>query len=86
MHVSVALESVMPWVMGDSVFLRPGRSRSGLRPSLVPGAQGLRGRQFFLLRSLPAPSGPAAAPGCLSSSLPPSIAPGRFATFFFSSV
>ena len=36
---------------------------------------------FLLLRSLPAPCGPDEILGRFSSSLPPSFAPGRFATF-----
>ncbi len=38
----------------------------------------------FLLRSLLAPFGLVASSGCLSSSLPPSFASGRSATFFSS--
>lgn len=82
MHVSVALESVMPWVMGDSVFLRPGRSRSGLRPSLVPGAQGLRGRQFFFVAEPSGALGPGCSPG-VSLLLPPSLhCPGTLRNIF----
>jgi hypothetical protein len=41
------------------------------------------GLKICLLRSLPAPHGPVVLSGCLSSSLPPSITSGRFATFFY---
>jgi hypothetical protein len=56
---------------------RPGNSLG--RSRVLMGFQNTR----FSLRSLPAPYGLVASPGCLSSSLPPFFASGRFATFFF---
>ncbi len=68
-------------------------ARAAVRGGRWPSCRRLRsgvgvlehGLTVFVLRSLPEPNGPVAISGCLSSSLPPSIAPGRFATFSYSS-
>jgi hypothetical protein len=86
MHFWVARKPVVAAVVQALAFLSPVWSAARGQPVAWSAAIGLHCCKVFSLRSLPAPQGPAAIPGCLSSSLPPSIASGRFATFFFSSV